>query len=83
VHTPWRQAEAEPGLGPTREDLDRGAEPADVLYVDPGWPPDAPEPADVLDMTTGAAEARRAVGIACTGGALDVEPPQAFLELEL
>jgi hypothetical protein len=39
-----------PDLGPTPEAAERGGEPADALYIDRGWPPDAPEPPDPLDF---------------------------------
>jgi hypothetical protein len=54
-----RTPEPEPDLGPSKESIENGAEPADALYIDRGWLPDPPEPADPLDTAYGAAQARR------------------------
>ena len=60
----WRQAhehsEPEPDLGPTKEEIERGLPPADMLS--PHAESEIPEPpawADELDTAYGAAQARR------------------------
>jgi hypothetical protein len=44
-----RTRQPEPDLGPSKESIENGAEPADALYIDRGFLPDPPEPEDVLD----------------------------------
>jgi hypothetical protein len=50
--------EPEPDLGPAAEEISGGFDPADALYIDPGWAPDPPEAADELDTAYGATQAR-------------------------
>lgn len=47
----WARArEPEPDLGPTRESIERGAEPQDAHYIQHEFAADPPEAADVLDQ---------------------------------